>query len=88
MQEKYQKVNNLTVSKNLLDFIDNELLKDIDIDPKKFWAGFDHAVHELAPRNKELIKIINENIENLKKLKCNEELLNLKMTSSIKSNLN
>ncbi len=57
MQEKYQKVNNLTVSKNLLNFIDNELLKDIDFDPKKFWAGFDHAVHELAPRNKELIKI-------------------------------
>ena len=57
MQEKYQKVNNLTVSKNLLNFIDNELLKDIDIDPKKFWAGFDRAVHELAPRNNELIKI-------------------------------
>ena len=25
--------------------------------PEKFWLGFDKAVHELAPKNKELIKI-------------------------------
>ena len=34
----------------------NELLKDTNIEPKKFWSGFDETVHELAPKNKELIK--------------------------------
>tara|TARA_B100001094_G_scaffold272814_1_gene278859 strand:- start:1311 stop:2504 length:1194 start_codon:yes stop_codon:yes gene_type:complete len=38
-------------------------------------------------KNDELIETININIKNLKKNDCNEELLNLKMTSSIKSNL-
>jgi len=56
MKKKYKKVNNLSVSDDLLNFIDNELLKDTEISSKKFWNGFDKAVHELAPRNKELIQ--------------------------------
>jgi malate synthase len=57
MKKQYTKINNLSVSNELLDFINNELLKDTKISPEKFWSDFDKAIHELAPRNKELIKI-------------------------------
>ena len=55
MTNGYQKVNNLKVSKDLLTFINEELLKDTNISPEKFWRGFDDAIHELSPKNKELI---------------------------------
>jgi len=55
MTNGYQKVNNLKVSKDLLTFINEELLKDTSISPEKFWRGFDNAIHELSPKNKELI---------------------------------
>ena len=57
MQDNYEKVNNLSISKKLLNFVNEELLKDSKISPKKFWSGFDEMVHELASRNKELIEI-------------------------------
>ena len=57
MSINYQKVNNIKVSENLLNFVNNELLKGIDISKEKFWSGFDEAVHELAAKNKELINI-------------------------------
>ncbi len=56
MTKNYENVNSLKVSKDLLSFVDNELLKDTKISPKKFWEGFDEVVHELSPKNKELIK--------------------------------
>ena len=55
MEIKYKVVNNLKISQNLLEFINNDLLKDTNITPEKFWAGFDKTVHELAPINKKLI---------------------------------
>ena len=57
MQTKYQKVNNLEVSAELLAFVNDELLIGTDISPKQFWSGFDKAVHELSPKNKKLIEI-------------------------------
>ena len=57
MSANYQSINNLKVSKELMNFINDDLLKDTGISPEKFWIGFDKAVHELAPKNKELIKI-------------------------------
>ena len=57
MKNQYTKIHNLSVSNELLNFINNELLKDTKISPEKFWKGFDKAVHELAPKNKELIQI-------------------------------
>ena len=57
MRKNYQIVNNLKVSKELLSFVNNELLKDTNISPEKFWSGFDKTVHELAPKNKKLIEI-------------------------------
>jgi len=57
MKALYENVNNLKVTKELFSFVNNELLKDTGITPEKFWLGFDKVVHELAPKNKELIKI-------------------------------
>ncbi len=54
---KYRSVNNLKVSEELLNFVNDQLLNNIGISHKDFWLGFDKAVHELAPKNKELIKI-------------------------------
>ena len=57
MKKNYIDVNNLKISSELLDFVNKELLKGTDIKPEKFWLGFDKCVHELSPKNKELIKI-------------------------------
>ena len=62
MSKNYQNVNNLKISDELLSFVNNELLKDLDISSEKFWEGFDNAVHDLAPKNKELIQI-RENLQ-------------------------
>ena len=56
MSKNYIEVNNLKVSNDLLKFVNDELLKDTSIEPKDFWSGFDKTVHELAPKNKELLK--------------------------------
>ncbi len=56
MQEKYDKIENLSVSKNLADFINKELLPGTKINKKKFWKGFDKYVHELTPINRELLQ--------------------------------
>ena len=57
MKEQYKKIHNLSVSNKLLSFINEELLKDTNISSEKFWEGFDRVVHELAPKNKDLLKI-------------------------------
>ncbi len=57
MKEQYTKIHNLSVSNKLLNFVNEELLKDTSISSEKFWEGFDRAVHELAPKNKDLLKI-------------------------------
>ena len=57
MSKNYQNIHSLKVSEELLSFVNNELLKDLDITPENFWLGFDHVVHELAPKNKELLKV-------------------------------
>ena len=63
MSTNYKSVNNLKVSEDLLSFVNNELLKDTGITLEKFWSGFDKAVHDLAPKNKELLKI-REDLQN------------------------
>ena len=57
MKDQYKKINNLSVSVKLLNFINNELLKDTEISIEKFWEDFDKSVHELAPINKRLIQV-------------------------------
>ena len=55
MSEKYVSVNNLSVSEVLFKFVNLEALEGTNIDKKKFWKDFSKAVHELTPKNKELL---------------------------------
>ena len=57
MPKNYQNIHSLKVSEELLSFVNNELLNDLDITPENFWLGFDRLVYELAPKNKELLKV-------------------------------
>ena len=57
MKKQYTKVHNLSVSNKLLNFVNEELLKDTNISSEKFWGGFNRVVHELAPKNKDLLEI-------------------------------
>jgi malate synthase len=54
-KEKFVKINDLSVSKILFDFINNELLKGIHLKKDKFWNKFSKIIHELAPKNKKLL---------------------------------
>ena len=50
----------LQVDKELYDFINDEALPGTGIAPETFWSGFDGLVHDLAPRNRELLAIRDE----------------------------
>ncbi len=56
MKEKYLKIKNLSVSKDLANFINKELLPGTKINKEKFWKGFDKCIHELTPKNIELLQ--------------------------------
>ena len=63
MDNTYKNIGNLKVSEILADFVNKELLEGTNLKPEKFWEGFDKVIHELAPKNKELINI-REDIQN------------------------
>ena len=45
----------LDVASTLADFIETRALPGTGIDADRFWDGFSALLHELAPRNKELL---------------------------------
>ena len=45
---------NLKISADLFEFLSG-VLKELQLDEKKFWNGFDSSVHELAVENKKLL---------------------------------
>ncbi|NYT24608.1 malate synthase G [Alcaligenaceae bacterium] len=45
----------LQVATELHDFIESEALPGTGVDPATFWSGFDALVHDLTPRNRELL---------------------------------
>ena len=45
----------LRIAKELYDFINEEALPGTGVSPDAFWSGFDRLVHDLAPRNRELL---------------------------------
>ena len=49
-------INNLSVDKNLLNFINDEVIPGTNINNEKFWKSFSEIVHSLAPKNKNLIQ--------------------------------
>ncbi|MBB1487229.1 malate synthase G [Oceanospirillum sediminis] len=55
MTERVQ-TGNLSVAKTLFDFINNEAAPGTGVDVAQFWAQFDAIVHDLAPRNRELLE--------------------------------
>ncbi len=57
MQEKYIKINNLQVSEKLLNFVNDELLENTNVSSENFWLGLEKTLDNLAPKNKELIKL-------------------------------
>ena len=57
MNDSFIKINTLSVSKNLADFVKNELLIGLDVTEKDFWDGFDKSINELAPINKKLLEV-------------------------------
>ena len=56
MKENYLKIKNLSISKNLANFINKEVLPGTKINKEKFWEGFDRCLHELAPKNIKLLQ--------------------------------
>ena len=54
---KYISQGKLLVSAKLLEFVNKDLLPGTNINIEKFWKGFDKTVHELVPRNRELLSI-------------------------------
>ena len=57
MSEKYVKINSLSVSRDLLNFINEEALPGTNLKEKKFWAGLEKLINELASENKDLIDV-------------------------------
>ena len=53
----FTKCGNLSVDANCYAFVNEEWLQGATITPTAFWEGFDQAVHQLAPRNQELLAI-------------------------------
>ena len=57
MAKKYINTQDLSISENLYNFINKEALPGTNISEENFWKGFSKVSHELAPKNKELIKV-------------------------------
>ena len=45
----------LQVDNQLYQFVQNEALPGVGLDADAFWAGLSQLVHDLAPRNRELL---------------------------------
>ena len=56
MPENYIKVNSLSVSEKLLNFINLEAMEGININKKTFWDGFEKNVYQLVSINKDLLQ--------------------------------
>lgn len=49
------RAGNLSVADVLHTFINNEVIPGTGVDPNRFWAGLDSILHDLTPRNRELL---------------------------------
>ena len=46
----------LHIAAELYEFMNNEALPGTGIEPKDFWSAFDGIVHDLTPKNRELLQ--------------------------------
>ena len=56
MAENYIKVNSLSVSEKLLNFVNKEAIEGTNLNKKKFWDEFEKAIYKLVPKNKRLLE--------------------------------
>ena len=54
-KKQYTKINELSVSLDLFNFVKHDLLPKTKINIKDFWSGFSKSIYELTPINKKLI---------------------------------
>ena len=62
MAKKYVFLGKLSISSQLLNFVNGELLPGTGVTKEKFWSGLDKCVHELAPKNRKLLEF-RENLQ-------------------------
>jgi malate synthase len=56
----YVKAGTLQVATELYEFINSEVIPGSEVDKEQFWSGLGSLVKDLAPRNKELLKVRDE----------------------------
>lgn len=56
MANKRVTVAGLSIAKNLLDFVNHEVIPHTDIDPQAFWVGAQKILAEFAPENSALLR--------------------------------
>lgn len=49
------KSGDLEIDGELYRFVNDEVLPDTGISPETFWAEFESIIHDLSPRNRELL---------------------------------
>jgi len=55
-KEKTIESLSLTISNDLKDFLEKEVLKGLDISKERFWSSFEKIINEFSPRNKALLQ--------------------------------
>lgn len=66
----YVKTGNLQVALELYEFINSEALPESGLDSKQFWSGFEALIHDLTPKNKELLATRDDIQKKLNKWYC------------------
>ena len=57
MSKKYINIENLSISEDLYNFVNDEAIPGTDIPKEKFWKGLSKVSHELNLKNIELLRI-------------------------------
>lgn len=56
VSEQYVEAGGLRAARILYDFVNQEAIPGSGVAPEAFWAGFDRLVHDLVPRNRDLMQ--------------------------------
>ena len=79
--------NKLKVSKVLVDFLENDVLSELNLDKQKFWNDFQELINNFAPRNLKLLKKRDElktKIDGFYKENKNKNIDNLQYINFLK----